>query len=173
MKPFNDRFSSENQVKNSVKASLLQHEAGIREAESSAFNLRNLTDTGGSIISRNIKRIREADLLLMFRTVACFGLTQWAPNVLIYDPDSMYNLLHEHIALTTFEQIAGAYGYSFMGVNLTHVRNFSLMRQLYRSFVYSHMAGRARREQKAAGSIALLTERNNVYRRRADVSVYY
>lgn len=34
----------------------------------------------------------------MFRSVACLGLQQWAPDVLGNNLESMYNLLHEHIA---------------------------------------------------------------------------
>jgi hypothetical protein len=75
----------------------------------------------------------------MFRTVACLGLRKWAPDVLSGDPESMYNLLHEHIALQTFEQVSGAFSYSHMGANLSCIKDFLLMRKLYRSFVFSYM----------------------------------
>ena len=91
--------------------------------------LGSLSDVG--IIANNIKRIPEPQLLLMFRTVACLGLRKWAPDVLSGDPESMYNLLHEHIALQTFEQVSGAFGYSHMATNLAAIKDFALMRKLY------------------------------------------
>ena len=55
----------------------------------------------------------------------CFVL--WAPDVLSQDPNSMYNLLHEHIALMTFEQVAAGFGYSHLGIDLSLIHNFILM----------------------------------------------
>ena len=55
---------------------------------------------------------------MMFRTVVTYGLQQWNPDVLSGDPDSMYNVLHETIALLTFEQAVAAYAYSFTGLTM-------------------------------------------------------
>ena len=60
----------------------------------------------------------------------CFilwALAHWAPDVLSQDPNSMYNLLHEHIALVTFEQVAAGFGYSHLGIDLSLIHNFILM----------------------------------------------
>jgi len=108
----------------------------------------------------------------MFRTVACSGLEHWAPDVLSGDPESMYNLLHEHIALTTFEQVAVAYGYSHMGIDLSFITNFSLLRRLYRNFVFSYMFSLAKAEQRKPGSVAKGKEMTNVFKRRSDVSTF-
>ena len=59
-----------------------------------------LSSLEDGMIAANIRRIQECHLLLIFRT--CLGLAKWAPDVLSDDPESMYNLLHEHIALKTF-----------------------------------------------------------------------
>ncbi|EDR02689.1 uncharacterized protein LACBIDRAFT_332196 [Laccaria bicolor S238N-H82] len=82
----------------------------------------------------------------MFRTISFFGLACWAPDVLSQDPNSMYNLLHEHIALVTFEQVAAGFGYSHLGIDLSLICNFTLMRKLYCNFVYSYMHGIAKSE---------------------------
>ena len=63
----------------------------------------------------------------MFRTVSFFGLACWAPDVLSQDPNSMYNLLHEHIALMTFKQVTAGFGYSHLGIDLSLIHNFILM----------------------------------------------
>jgi len=130
--------------------------------------LNSISDSVG-IITNNIKRIPESHLLLMFRSVACLGLQQWAPDVLSGDPESMYNLLHEHIALKTFEQVSGAFGYSHMGTNLSCINDFALMRKFYRNFVFSYMHGIAKSEAKNPGSVAKAKQMTGVWKRRSVV----
>ncbi len=115
----------------------------IDQAEIHANNLRELFQIG-SIISDNISQTARPFHLLMFRTVAAAGLRRWAPDVLRASPDSMYNLLHEHLALSTFEQVSNAYGYSHIGHDMSLVKDFPLMRKLYRNFVFSFMRDRAK-----------------------------
>jgi hypothetical protein len=81
----------------------------------------------------------------------------------------MYNLLHEHIALITFEQVASAYGYAHIGINLQLVQDFVLLRKFYRNFVYSHMHNIAKLEAKAPGSVVKGNEMTNVWKRRHEV----
>ena len=81
----------------------------------------------------------ESHILLMFRSVSYFGLTRWAPDIMSGDSDSMYNILHEHIALITFEQVASVFEYSHLGINLQLVQDFVLLHKLYRNFVFSYM----------------------------------
>ena len=100
----------------------------------------------------------------MFRSVSHFGLERWAPDIISSDPDSMYNLLHKHIALITFEQVASAFGYSHLGINLQLIKNFVLLPKLYRSFVFSHMYKLAKLEAKSPGSIAKGNEMTNVWK---------
>ena len=163
------RYGSEAEVRSSVKDYLAQNADNINDAPLQLVALEVLLKET-SIRSKNIQRIPEKHRLLMFRTVACSGLDRWAPDVLGGDPESMYNLLHEHIALTTFEQVASAFGYSHMGINLSFITNFSLLHRLYRSFVFSYMFGLAKAEQRKPGSVAKGKEMTNVFKRRSDVS---
>jgi len=166
-----ERYTSEAEVRSSVKDYLTQNADNINDAPSQLVALEGLLKET-SIRSKNIQRIPEKHRLLMFRTVACSGLERWAPDVLSGDPESMYNLLHEHIALTTFEQVAIAFGYSHMGINLSFITNFSLLRRLYRSFVFSYMFSLAKAEQRKPGSVAKGKEMTNVFKRRSDVSTF-
>lgn len=127
--PFTQCYSSEAQLQNSVTSSLDDNSGRIQDAKAKVAELVSSLKDG--MIAANIRRIQECHLLLIFRTVACLGLAKWAPDVLSGDPESMYNLLHEHIALKTFEQVSTAYGYSHMGANLSCVHDFALMRKLY------------------------------------------
>jgi len=156
------------QVKSTVTTSLTQHASGINNARHRVQEfLRSLPEN--SIISANIRRIGQNHLLLMFRTVASLGLDRWAPDVLSNDPESMYNLLHEHIALLTFEQVSGAFGYAFIGNNLAFTHDFALLRKIYRSFVFAYMSKIVRSENKKPGSVARTKEMVNVWKRRDDV----
>lgn len=99
----------------SVTASLQQNSGNICDAEDRVKLLKAMLPPKGtsSLIANDISRIPDSHLLLMFRTVASFGLHRWAPELHGANSESMYNLLHEHIALSTFEQVASGFGYSF------------------------------------------------------------
>ncbi|KAF8225327.1 hypothetical protein L208DRAFT_1408709, partial [Tricholoma matsutake] len=127
--PFTQHYLSEAQLQNSVTSSLDDNSGRIQDAKAKVAELLSSLEDG--MIAANIRCIQECHLLLIFRTVACLGLAKWAPDVLSGDPESMYNLLHEHIALKTFEQVSTGYGYSHMGATLSCVHDFALMRKLY------------------------------------------
>ncbi|KAF8226856.1 hypothetical protein L208DRAFT_1406364, partial [Tricholoma matsutake] len=126
--PFTQRYLSEAQLQNLVTSSLDDNSGRIQDAKAKVAELVSSLEDG--MIALNIRCIQECHLLLIFRTVACLGLAKWAAYVLSGDPESMYNLLHEHIALKTFEQVSAAYGYSHMGANLSCVHDFALMCKL-------------------------------------------
>ena len=166
---YNAHFASEAAVKSSVYASLDANAVNINDAQSRVRQLLDSLSEMSSITANHIQRINENFLCLMFRTVSFFGLARWAPDVLSRDPNSMYNLLHEHIALVTFEQVAAGFGYSHLGIDLSLIRNFVLMRKFYRNFVYSYMHGIARSEDKTPGSVAKASVMTNTWKRRKDV----
>ena len=169
---YNARFSSESAIKSSVHASLDANAVDINEAQSRVRQLLDSLVDLNSTTANHIQRIDENFLCLMFRTVSFFGLARWAPDVLSQDPNSMYNLLHEHIALVTFEQVAAGFGYSHLGIDLSLIRNFVLMRKLYRNFVYSYMHGIAKSENKTPGSITKSKTMTNVWKRCKEVFLY-
>ena len=106
----------------------------------------------------------------MFRTVAILRREQWAPDILSCDLDSMYNLLHEHIALVTFEQVSSAFGYSHMGLDLSLLHDFPLMQKLYWSFILNNMYDITKVEVKKPGSIAKGKLVTNVCKHHDEVS---
>ncbi|KAF8222616.1 hypothetical protein L208DRAFT_1321469, partial [Tricholoma matsutake] len=160
--PFTQYYLSEAQLQNSVTSSLNDNSGKIQDAKAKVAELLSSLENG--MIAANIRCIQECHLLLIFRTVACLGLANWAPNVLSSDPESMYNLLHEHIALKTFEQVSIVYGYSHMGANLSCVHDFALMRKLYQSFVFSYMYGLANSEAKSPGSVVKGKQMTSVWK---------
>ncbi len=165
---YKERFTTEAEIKCSVHESLARNSERITNARVQYDRLQSELKSD-SIISNSIRNIGEANLLLMFRVVAIAGLAQWAPDVLSGNPESMYNLLHEHIAITTFEQITTAYGYSHTGQDMSLVQDFALLRKIYRNFVFSYMKSRARLEVRIPGSAVSDAVKTNIYKRRRDV----
>ncbi|KAG6904703.1 hypothetical protein DXG01_007800 [Tephrocybe rancida] len=109
-----------------------------------------------------MKHIKEDFLLQMFCSVAMLGLPRWVPDVFSNDPDDLYNFLHEQCAYQTFRQIVAAYGYSFLGVNMSQVEDWALCRKIFRSFCYSHMQKAAKIEAKSPGGLKKKNEADNV-----------
>lgn len=174
---YNERFKSktDDDIRESV-TSRLDRAAGNAETVESALTafreLQQQTQAGGLIVS-NIRKISEPHLRLIFQAIASFELDQWAPDIQSNDPDSLYNLLHEHLAISTFQQISVAFGYTHMANNLHYVRNLPILRKMYRSFVFSYMAGIAKAEAKKPGAQANAIVMSNTYRRREKVSAHY
>jgi hypothetical protein len=167
-KAYDNKFTNDAQVQSSVQDSI-DNNAGFIDGAKTRHDALILSLKPSSTISYNIGRIPEPFRLFMFRTVACFGLERWAPDVLSQDPQSVYNSIHEHIALLTFEQVAQGYGYSFMGVDINMAKNFALMRKFYRSFVFSYCLVNMKAEAKSPGAVMRQHERENIVRRVADV----
>lgn len=169
MKVFEERFSDANHIAVTVRSVFDQYGSYIDSARSQILELRKSILPLHSSISDNIGRVGEAHLLVMYEGVASVGLSRWAPDVL-GDPNSIYNLLHETVCLFTFRQVASAFGYSFMGVNLEVVMRSSLLSQFYRSFVFGHMRGQARVETRNSGRVAEIAQLKGAYDRRGTVS---
>ncbi|KIM38756.1 hypothetical protein M413DRAFT_75795, partial [Hebeloma cylindrosporum] len=74
--------------------------------------------------------------------VATLGLEMWNPDVLGTDPNSMYNILHEQLAIQTFQHLVVAHGYAHMRINLSKIK-LSLLQRFYRSYVYSRISAAA------------------------------
>ena len=98
----------------------------------------SLPDETSSTISSNIQRIPEDHLLYMHGMVATLRLLCCNPNVMSTNPNSMYNILHKQLAIQTFQHVMISHGYAHFGINHEQMK-MSLLKQLYRSFVYGWM----------------------------------
>ena len=166
---YDNRFTNVKAVRTSVHASLDANARDIDGARDRVHQFLESLPHDGSSTANHIRHIPENHLIAMFRSVAHLGLARWAPDILGSEPDSMYNILHEQIALFTFEQVAASFGYSHLGINLQLVQNDALICKLYRNFVFSHMAKIAKLEAKTLGSIVKGNEMTNVWKHRQDV----
>ncbi|KAJ7713324.1 hypothetical protein B0H14DRAFT_2644887 [Mycena olivaceomarginata] len=88
---------------------------------------------------RDAARIGDHHLRFIFNAIANAGLTAFAPDV-FGNVESMYNLLHEHLAIHTFRAVALAFGYAHCAVNLSLLDDYSLLRSFYRNYIYGRIA---------------------------------
>ena len=88
----------------------------------------------------------------MHSVVATLGLLSWNPDIMSTEPNSIYNTLHEQLAIQTFQYIMIAHGYAHFGINHRKMK-MSLLKQLYCSFVYGQMRDLVKRDLKSPGSI--------------------
>lgn len=110
--------------------------------------VQSMAYMGTSQTAKGVQCVNEAHLLSMFIAVANAGL--WAPDVL-GNVDSMYNALHQQIAILTFKTVAASFGYTFMNVNLSFLTDHHLLIAIYRNFVFSYMGDKACKEEKTPG----------------------
>ncbi|KAJ7632001.1 hypothetical protein DFH06DRAFT_1140346 [Mycena polygramma] len=133
---------------------------GVRIAD----ELRRAVTIERSDIARNIGRMKDRPLRIMFCGVVAAGLKKWCPDIL-GSPDSMYNQVHEMVAIETFQVVAAAFGYVHMNVDLSKVQNDMLLKDLYQSFVFSYLKGLVLKEMKKPGAVAQGITDSNIYRR--------
>lgn len=105
--------------------------------------------------------------------MAGLGLSNWKPDVLHENPESKYNLFHEYITLNTFYEVADTEGFAHVGINLSYVHNSTLMRKLYRSFVFSYMSSLAKLDARSPGAVAQGNIMDAIWKRRRSVCFNY
>jgi len=162
-------FSNAGAIVSSVHSILKNNSTAINAILAKVTEFRNnLPDEMSSTISENIRRIPEDHLPFMHCAVATLGLLRWNPNVLSTELNSMYNILHEQLALQTFQNVVISHGYAHFGINHGKIK-LSLLKQFYRSFVYGQMRDLVKRELKSPGSIERDTVATNMYKRHSDI----
>ncbi|KAJ6530234.1 hypothetical protein B0H19DRAFT_1273898 [Mycena capillaripes] len=112
------------------------------------------------------RKVGDDNLRSMFSCVANAGLHSFTPDV-FGNPESMYNLAHEHVAIHSFRNVVMRHGYSALyPVNLSLIHDDHLIQRFYRSFVYGHMKLQAGKEERRPGQLEIDIVLNNTYRRR-------
>jgi hypothetical protein len=79
------------------------------------------------------------------------------------NPESLYNIAHELVALHSFRIVATNYGYSApYAVNLAIAKDDHLIQCFYRSFIYGYMKSQAGIEERRPGQVVRNITLNNV-----------
>ncbi|MBW0529363.1 hypothetical protein O181_069078 [Austropuccinia psidii MF-1] len=83
--------------------------------------------------------------------LVCLGFTIWSPNIL-QKSNELYNVACRISALTTLQQIAAAGAFESHNVNLTFIRQTSLLQKAYDHFAHYLMKDCYNKELKVKGS---------------------
>nr|GAT45947.1 predicted protein [Mycena chlorophos] len=118
----------------------------------------------GAIASAVVK-MKDPFLATIFSTILEAGLPRFLPDVL-GSPESLYNLVHEDLALESFERVAVRHAYDNVGADITNLRNRALTRRMYRHFVFYHIYDKAQRVVKNPHALVERVELTNMYKRR-------
>ncbi|KAJ7177612.1 hypothetical protein C8R46DRAFT_1328179, partial [Mycena filopes] len=119
-----------------------------------------------SPIARNVAKMLDTNLHIMFSAVLSAGLQQWRPDVIGGTHDTLYNQAHEMIAIDTFQTVATNHGYARLSPDLTKVRDRLVVQKLYRNCAWSLIRRRAESELTAPGSVVLRAKLVSDYKRR-------
>lgn len=166
---YDKRFSDEEELDTSIQANFINYSSSINEARKLVAETSKKLSETQSTISNNLLSLSEDHKLLAFEFVAAAGLQRFAPDI-TNSAETMYNLVHERVALHSFRLIAGLGGYSFMGCNLSFLGSGALLSQMYRNFFFSHLRGMVKKEIKAPGRVVDDATKTNSGKRRNAVS---
>ncbi|KAJ7312800.1 hypothetical protein DFH08DRAFT_717317, partial [Mycena albidolilacea] len=96
-------------------------------------------------------RVGDHYIRSVYNAVANVGLHVFAPDI-FGNPESLYNLAHEHVAIHSFRTIASLFAYSSIyRVDLSLIKDDHLLRRFYRSFIYGRMKDLASKEERRPG----------------------
>ncbi|KAJ7608363.1 hypothetical protein FB45DRAFT_1129570 [Roridomyces roridus] len=117
-------------------------------------------------IARDIAEIPAEHISFFYGAVSKAGLKTFHPDV--FGPlQSTYNVLHRHIAVSTFSNIAQWHGFSALKVSVNVATDYHLLSEMYDNFVYGTIKGNSHKEFNTPGSLALAHQRQNAVKRRA------
>ncbi|KAJ7608163.1 hypothetical protein FB45DRAFT_1129986 [Roridomyces roridus] len=117
-------------------------------------------------IARDIAEIPAEHISFFYGAVSKAGLKTFHPDV--FGPlQSTYNVLHRHIAVSTFSNIAQWHGFSALEVSVNVATDYHLLSEMYDNFVYGTIKGNSHKEFNTPGSLALAHQRQNAVKRRA------
>lgn len=171
IKTFEERFSDESELDSSIQSAFINYQSEINAARGLVKEANKKQNETQSNISNNLLMVAEEHKLLAFEFVAAAaGLSRFAPDI-VGSAESMYNLVHERVALHSFRLITVQGGYGFMKCNMALLSSSALLSQMYRNFFFSHLWGMVKKEIKAPGRVVAEAQKSNSGRRRSEVRV--
>ncbi|KAJ7265145.1 hypothetical protein C8J57DRAFT_1025431, partial [Mycena rebaudengoi] len=151
MDHFEQNFGTAEEIDTFLATLVYKHKDAKKQIR--AFRNDPATIRSKSTITRNIVRMNDNHLDLIYSVIIQLEIVEWNPDVL-GSPDSMYNIAHERVAIISFQTVAGAHGYAHLGPNLTDLADTSLLAKSYRNFVFSYILKLGRSEANDPGSVA-------------------
>ncbi|KAJ7050227.1 hypothetical protein C8F01DRAFT_1092607 [Mycena amicta] len=164
---FNERFADYDEWSDTLRSLTYSHELGIDKVDEMRRTDRVARQ---GQITRDIGGMKDPHLHVIFSAVYESGLARFAPDVL-GSPDSLYNQAHEDIAIETFQRVALHHAYRRR--DMTSLQNRTLLRRLYRHYIFAAMYDKVVDEARHPGSVAGRSEKTNSYKRRQDDTAEY
>ncbi|KAJ7795186.1 hypothetical protein B0H14DRAFT_113724 [Mycena olivaceomarginata] len=119
-------------------------------------------------IAKDISLMPAEHIAFFFAAVTRAGLKAFHPDV--FGPThSTYNQLHRHFAVSTFQAIAGWYGYTALKVSLTVAQDYHLLCDMYDNFMFGTVENNIHKESNTPGSLSKALVRSNADKRRAQL----
>ncbi|KAJ3830991.1 hypothetical protein F5878DRAFT_679157, partial [Lentinula raphanica] len=167
---FNERFTSTDDAKAQIDQIMKNSHTASEEALAKVQEIKRLAWlSSSSKTSKNIQRIEDVFLERLFASVAAIGLELWNPDVAGGSPESLYNSVHEHIAITTFQVLLSAFAYRTFAPDMSLAKNYVRCQDIYRHFVFHYIGKKIRKEGRIPGSLREQSARDNSNRRKAHV----
>ncbi|KAJ7086952.1 hypothetical protein C8R44DRAFT_650406, partial [Mycena epipterygia] len=168
MAPFEARFSSADNINTQLYGIIGSTTPPTNDVYRWISEFLRTIKAMSSQTARDAVRIGNQHLRIIFNAITNAGLHAFAPNV-FGNIESMYNLVHKHLAIHTFRAITVAWAYSFCECNISLLDNYNLLHSFYQSFIYGYMREQARKEDGRPGRMEQEIIDNNAYRRRKEV----
>lgn len=119
-------------------------------------------------IAKDIALMPAEHISFFFAAVTRAGLKAFHPDV--FGPThSTYNILHRHLAVSTFQTIAGWYGFTALNVSLTIAQDYHLLCDFYDNFMFGTVKTNSRKENNSPGSLSKALVYSSADKRRARV----
>ncbi|KAJ7136973.1 hypothetical protein C8R44DRAFT_608599, partial [Mycena epipterygia] len=150
MAPFEARFSSADDINTQLSGIIGSAIPPTNDVYRWISEFLRTIKAMSSQTARDAVQIGDQHLRVIFNAIANAGLHAFAPDV-FGNVESMYNLVHEHLAIHTFRAIAVAWAYSFCECNISLLDDYNLLRSFYQSFIYGYMREQARKEDGRPG----------------------
>ncbi|KAF7318035.1 hypothetical protein HMN09_00310900 [Mycena chlorophos] len=164
---FERRFTPTDNIRERIKQLVSSSLSPDRLARTAATDLLAKLKGRSNAIATSLQRISPAHWGSVFAAIGRSGLSRFHPDV--FGPvDSVYNQVHRHLAITTFDSITS--GLTVPGVNTSFSSNLTLLADMYDNFVYVTLAESAHLEAHNPGSVAQHIKDGYAYKNRGELS---
>jgi hypothetical protein len=169
---YDKRFESVDNIRDHVEQ-LVDEAAlavGMKAQEMAAAVRAEALEHPHGKIAPMIGRLNETHLALAFDAVQRAGLKAFVPDVR-GPKQSVYNQIHRHICVSSFQFIGKMLGLGPLEVPLSLSRNYGLLCQLYDNYVYGRLTRVTSKELNNPGSLVKSQELEVIRGRRQTVGL--
>ncbi|KIK69736.1 hypothetical protein GYMLUDRAFT_236218 [Collybiopsis luxurians FD-317 M1] len=168
IKAFNEKFADvpQSDIQDRVEEALKASQTAVHQILDAVDTVRREAALGSSgSFAKEVSRMETTWLERIFSSVAAVGLDKWEPD-LLGGPESVYNTVHEHVALSTYQALLAGLAYVKIAPKDLVLRGkMDKCRSIYRKYVFGYQAGKFRLEMKKQGGVQQQANQANTYKR--------